>query len=201
LRKLAGLRERLDAPAEVVVALYESRDPYSRKIVIDRGNRDGMRAGGPVIDEVGVVGQVTRVFPLTSEVTLITDKEQSLPVQIVRNGLRAVAFGSSEPSSLELRFLPANADVEKGDEVVTSGLDGIYPVGMPVATVTRVDRDVKDQFARVLLRPVAGMSSSRMLLVLLVEPPPLLPPTEAARRSGPANQRSADRNNAKAARR
>ncbi len=181
LRKLAGLRERLDAPGQVVVALYESRDPFSHKIVIDRGSKEGMRAGGPVLDETGVVGQITRVFPMTSEVTLITDKEQSLPVQIVRNGLHAVAFGGSEPSTLELRFLPANADIENGDSVVTSGLDGVYPPGMAVATVTRVDRDVKDQFARVVLKPVAGMSKSRMLLVLLVESPPLVPPAETGR--------------------
>jgi rod shape-determining protein MreC len=182
LRNLAGVRGRLAVPAQVVTALYESRDPFSRKVVIDRGTKDGMRAGGPVIDETGVVGQVTRVFPLSSEVTLLTDKEQSIPVQIARNGLHAVAFGSAEPSSLELRFLPANVDIQSGDSVVTSGLDGVYPVGLPVATVTRVDRDVKDQFARVLLKPVAGLSRSRMLLVLLVEPPPVVPRAETERR-------------------
>jgi rod shape-determining protein MreC len=200
LRKLAGVRERVNIPAQVVVALYESRDAFSRKVVIDRGSKDGMKAGGPVIDEAGVVGQVTRVFPLTAEVTLLTDKEQSLPVQIARNGLRAVAFGGQEPSTLELRFLPANADVENGDSVVTSGLDGIYPPGMPVATVLHVDRDVKDQFARVILKPVAGMSRSRMLLVLLVDPPPLVPAAEGAR-SGSTGTVRGDRAAAKAARR
>ncbi len=198
LRKLSGVRERLDIPARTVTALYESRDPYSRKLVIDRGSRDGVLPGGPVLDEVGVVGQVTRVFPWTSEVTLLTDKEQSLPVQIARNGMRAVAFGGSEAGSLELRFLPANADVESGDSVVTSGLDGLYPMGLPVATVLRVDRDVKDQFARVVLRPLAGMSRSRMLLVLLVEPPPLAPAPEGGRRGAPAPARG-DRSAAKPA--
>jgi rod shape-determining protein MreC len=179
LRALVGLRSRLDVPAQVARALYESRDPFSQRIVIDRGSRDGMRAGGPVLDEQGVVGQVTRVFPFSSEVTLITDKEQSMPVQIARNGLHAIAFGSSEASSLELRFLPANVEIESGDAVVTSGLDGVYPPGLPVGTVTRVDRDVKDQFARVILKPVAGVGRSRLLLVLMVEPPP--PPPEAGR--------------------
>lgn len=185
LRRLAGLHERLAVPAQVVQALYESRDPFSHRIVIDRGSRDGMRAGGPVIDELGVVGQVTRVFPMSAEVTLITDKEQSLPVQIVRNGLHAVAFGGSEAATLELRFLPANVEIENGDAVVTSGLDGVYPPGLPVATVARIDRDVKDQFARVVLKPVAGVSKSRLLLVLLTEPPPL-PPADAAHRDNPA---------------
>ena len=145
------------------------------------------------------VGQVTRVFPFTSEVTLLTDKEQSLPVQIARNGLRAVAFGGQEPSTLELRFLPANADIVNGDSVVTSGLDGMYPAGMPVATVLLVDRDVKDQFAHVVLKPLAGMSRSRMLLVLLVEPPPLVPAAEGTRSGSVGNVRG-DRA-AKAARR
>ncbi len=199
LRELVGLRARVQAPSLVATALYESRDPFSRKIVIDRGSKDAIRPGGPVLDESGVVGQVTRVFPLTSEVTLLTDKEQSIPVQIARNGLHAVAFGGAEASTLELRFLPANADVQNGDSVVTSGLDGIYPAGMPVATVLRVVRDVKDQFARVVLTPAAGMSKSRLLLVLLVDPPPLIPAADTGRRSSPANVR-ADRMGAKAAR-
>lgn len=188
LRQLAGLKQHLAVPGQVVRALYESRDPFSHRIVIDRGSLDGMRAGGPVLDERGVVGQVTRVFPNSSEVTLVTDKEQSLPVQIARNGLHAIAFGSPEPYSLELRFLPANVEIEAGDAVVTSGLDGIYPAGLPVAVVTKVDRDVKDQFARVILKPVAGVSQSRLLLVLTVAPPPPLPP-DAAHRDAPGGTR------------
>lgn len=190
LRALAGVRQRIEVPSVLALALYESRDAYSRKIVIDRGSDAGVKPGGPVIDEAGVVGQVTRVFPLTAEVTLLTDQEESLPVQITRNGLRAVAFGGQEPSTLELRFLPANADVQSGDSVVTSGLDGVYPPGMPVATVLQVDRDLKDQFARVVLRPVAGMSRSPLLVVLLVDPPPLLPTVAAARRNAATNDHS-----------
>jgi len=199
LRKLAGLRERINPPSQLVTALYESRDPFSHKIVIDRGSKDGIRAGGPVIDETGVVGQVTRVFPMTAEVTLLTDKEQSLPVQIARNGLRAIAFGGSEAMTLELRFLPSNADVQSGDSVVTSGLDGMYPSDMPVGIVTRIDRDVKDQFARVILKPVAGMSKSRLLLVLIVEPPPLVPVTSG--RESVSNGNRGERVGNKAARR
>jgi rod shape-determining protein MreC len=192
LRRLGGLRERLALPAQVVKALYESRDPFSQRIVVDSGSRDGMRPGGPVLDELGVVGQVTRVFPVTSEVTLITDKEQSLPVQIARNGLHAVAFGGSEPATLELRFLPANVEIESGDAVQTSGLDGVYPAGLPVGTVTRIDRDSKDQFARVIVKPAAGLSRSRLLLVLMTEPPPLAAP-EAAHKDAPAGARPANK--------
>jgi rod shape-determining protein MreC len=173
LRSYGGLSERVTGPTRVVRVLFEARDPFSHRVVVDRGERDGMLLGSPVMDEQGVVGQVTRVFPAVSEVTLITDKGQSLPVQVVRNGLHAIAFGSSENGSLELRYLPANVDVDKGDLVVTSGLDGIYPVGVPVAQVSRVERDVKDQFARVVLRPTAGFGHNPALLVLLSKAPSL----------------------------
>jgi rod shape-determining protein MreC len=178
LRTFTGMASRGKVPTMVATSLYESRDPFSHKIVIDQGARAGVRAGCPVLDEAGVVGQVTRVFPFGSEVTLLTDKDQAIPVQVSRNGLHAIAFGGSESATLELRYLPANADVEKGDEIVASGLDGMYPVGMPVARVLRVERDVKDQFARVILEPAAGTTRSRHLLVLLVEAPPGVPALE-----------------------
>jgi rod shape-determining protein MreC len=184
LRVFAGMRERFAVPTMAAHILYESRDPFSHRVVVDRGTADGLRSGSPVVDEAGVVGQVTRVFPRSSEVTLVTDKDQSLPVQIVRNGLHAVAFGSSEAGSLELRFLPANVDVGNGDAVVTSGLDGVYPAGLPVATVQKVVHDVKDQFARVILKPVAGVSTSTNLLVLNVEPPALIPEPDEGRGAG-----------------
>ncbi len=169
LRQLAGLRERLGAAALTAQVLYEARDRFTSKIVLDRGAQDGVLVGGPVLDGIGVVGQVTRVFPLTAEVTLLTDKDQVLPVQIVRNGLRGVAYGGAGAGLLELRFMPVNADIVQGDEVVTSGLDGVYPPGLPVATVARVERNVKDQFARVLLAPSAGVHSHTQLLVLIVD--------------------------------
>ncbi|GAB4466383.1 MAG: rod shape-determining protein MreC [Burkholderiaceae bacterium] len=169
LRRLVGLRERLGAAAVVTQVLYESRDRFTSKIVLDRGAQDGIAAGSPVLDGAGVVGQVTRVFPLTAEVTLLTDKDQVIPVQILRNGLRGVAYGGADAGSLELRFMPANADIVQGDQVVTSGLDGVYPPGLPVASVTRVERNVKDQFARVVLAPSAGVHSYTQLLVLIVD--------------------------------
>jgi rod shape-determining protein MreC len=119
---------------------------------------------------VGVVGQVTRVFPGTAEVTLITDKDQTVPVQILRNGLRGVAYGGVEPGTLDLRFMASNADVIQGDVVVTSGLDGVYPPGLPVAVVALVERNVRDQFARIVLTPSAGVHSNAHLLVLMGKP-------------------------------
>jgi rod shape-determining protein MreC len=166
LRKLIGAVERLEVrviPAEV---MYYGRDPYAHKLFIDRGSTHGVRAGSPVTDEAGVVGQVTRVHALVSEVTLLTDRDQAVPVQVVRNGLRAVAFGGGASGSLELRFMAANADIQGNDRLVTSGIDGTYPAGLPVATVMRIERDAENAFARVVCRPAAGVDRGRFVLVL-----------------------------------
>ena len=180
LRKLLGARERLGNAAVLADVLYESRDRFARKLVINVGINDGVRAGSPVIDDGGVVGQITRAFNETSEVTLLTDKDQSIPVQILRNGLRGVAFGGAEPGTLDLRFMAANADVVNGDVATTSGIDGVYPSGLMVATVGRVERAAKDQFARIVMSPVGGIESNKHLLVLLVEPAKLAAPPAAA---------------------
>jgi rod shape-determining protein MreC len=190
LRKLLAARERARNNAILGTVLYESRDRFSHKLVLHVGTDDGVRAGSPVIDDVGVVGQVTRVFRNTSEVTLLTDKDQSIPIQIVRNGLRGVAFGGADPGTLDLRFMAANADVENGDVAVTSGLDGVYPVGLPVGKVITVERAAKDQFARIVLSPSAGVENHTYLLVLLIEPsalpaaPSPVQPEVSVRRGG-----------------
>lgn len=172
LRALLALKERQPAAGGAVRILHATRDPFVRRIVIDRGLTDKVTAGQPLIDHQGVIGQVTRVFPLISEVTLITDKEQAIPVQLVRSGLRSVAFGVGR-GLLELRFLPANADVEKGDLLVTSGLDGVYHAGLPVAEVISVERDAAYSFARILCKPVAGVES--FSTAMLLNPPPAVP--------------------------
>jgi rod shape-determining protein MreC len=166
LRRLIGAQVRLEVrviPAEV---MYNARDPYSHKLFIDRGATQGVRAGSPVTDEAGVVGQVTRVHPLVSEVTLLTDRDQAIPVQVMRNGLRAIAFGGGASGTLELRGMAANADIQNNDRLVTSGIDGTYPAGLPVATVTRIERDSENAYARVVCRPAAGVDRGRFVLVL-----------------------------------
>jgi rod shape-determining protein MreC len=192
LRKLLGAREKVGSGAVLAQALYESRDRFSRKLVLDAGAQAGIGAGSPVIDDTGVVGQVTRVFPLTAEVTLITDKDQAIPVQVLRNGLRGVAFGGVEPGTLDLRFMASNVDLVNGDMVVTSGIDGVYPPGLAVATVTRVDRTAKDQFARVVMAPAGGVHSHTHLLVLSLDrarfPPP---PAQERKRDGDARAKAA----------
>jgi rod shape-determining protein MreC len=181
LRRLIGAAERLEVRTTPAEILYAGRDPYSRKVFIDRGSQHGVKPGSPVADEAGVVGQVTRVHALASEVTLLTDPDQAIPVQVVRSGLRAVAFGGGTSGMLELRFMSANAEIQDGDRLVTSGIDGTYPPGLPVATVVRIERDAELSFVRVVCRPAAQVDRGRYVLVLSDETarPPRPAETEA----------------------
>jgi rod shape-determining protein MreC len=165
LRRLLSVKERQSAGGQVARILYSARDPFSRRVIVDKGQQDKVSAGLPVVDDAGIVGQVTRVYPFMSEVALITDKDQAIPVQIVRNGLRSVVFGLGD-GQLELRFMPANADVQKDDLLVTSGLDGIFLPGFPVARVVQVERDTAYSFARILCVPLAGVENFGEVMVL-----------------------------------
>src|SRR5262249_7691594 len=127
------------------------------------------------IDETGVVGQVTRVFPSMSEVTLLTDKDHAVPVKVERSGVRSVVFGSGAGRPPELRFMAPNADIKTGDKLVTSGIDGTYPAGLAVGQVEAVDRETGQMFARITVRPLAGADRSSYLLVLGQEAPPPRP--------------------------
>lgn len=165
LRKLLDIKGRQKTNGQVAQIIYAARDPFSRRVIVDKGQQDRIIAGQPVVDDAGVVGQVTRVFPFVSEITLITDKDQAVPVQIVRNGLRSVVFGLGN-GQLELRYMPANADVQNGDVVVTSGLDGIFLPGLPVAKVAHIERDSSYSFARIYCEPVAGVENFGDVMVL-----------------------------------
>lgn len=187
LRKLLALRERIATPAQPAQVLYDAADPYTRRIVVDIGLAQGVAAGSPVIDEQGVLGQVTRVYPTVSEVTLITDRDQAIPVLNTRTGVRGIAFGDgmANSSALELRFMAANADVQPGDLLTTSGVDGVYPPGLPVARVAKVDRRVDSAFARVSCAPVGLVSGSVHVMVLApvtaqIPPRPAPEPAPAA---------------------
>lgn len=169
LRKLLAATERLPVKSVMSEILYDARDAFTRKVVVDRGLQHGVVPGQPVIDDAGVVGQITRVFPFTSEVTLLTDKDQAIPVQVVRSGLRSIAYGQGHSGALDLRFMPANADVKNGDVLVTSGIDGVYPAGLAVAKVVQVESKSSDAFARIVCQPVAGIDRNRQLLILLTE--------------------------------
>jgi rod shape-determining protein MreC len=167
LRKLMGAREHVPVKSMMSEILYDARDPSTRKLVLDRGIRQGVSLGLPVIDNAGVVGQVTRVFPFTSEVTLLTDKEQAIPVQVLRNGLRSVAYGRGQSGLLDLRFMAPNADIQVGDVLITSGMDGVYPAGLAVAKVVQVESSAAGAFGRVVCQPLAGIDRNRQLLILM----------------------------------
>ena len=167
LRKLLHASERGDLSLQLGEIVYAKRDPFTRKVVVDRGSQHGATAGQAVIDESGLVGQVTRVLPLASEVTLITDKNHAVPVQNLRTGARSVVFGVGRDDILELRFMPVNADIQVGDTLVTSGIDGLYPAGFPVATVAAVDRSATNAFARIECAPSAGVNRGSLVLLVL----------------------------------
>jgi rod shape-determining protein MreC len=171
LRRLMDAREHLPVRSMMSEILYDARDPSTRRVVLDRGSQQGVKLGLPVIDNAGVVGQVTRVFPFTSEVTLLTDKEQAIPVQVLRNGLRSVAYGRGQSGQLDLRFVAPNADIVVGDVLVTSGLDGMYPAGLAVAKVTQVESVAQGAFGRVVCQPLAGIDRHRQLLVVMSDQP------------------------------
>jgi len=181
LRKLLDAREKLPVKSILGEILYEARDPHTRKVILDRGSQHGVELGQPVIDDLGVVGQVTRIFPLTSEVTLLTDKNQAIPVQIVRNGLRSVVSGRGQPNYMDMS-MTANADVKAGDLLVTSGIDGVYPAGLAVAKVVQVESKAVATFETILCTPSAGIDSNKQLLILLVSANELpLPDSEEVR--------------------
>ena len=169
LRQLLSLRERVAAPSQAAQVLYDAADPYTRKVIIDKGLTAGLKAGSPVMDESGVLGQVTRVYPYVSEVTLVTDRDQAIPVLNTRTGVRGVAYGDGALSSsaMELRYMPANADVQVGDLLTTSGVDALYPPGLPVAQVERVERRSDSAFARVYCKPMAQTGATAHVMVLM----------------------------------
>ena len=168
LRQLLKLKETLTTPAQAAEVLYDAADPYSRKVIIDKGSLQGIALGSPVIDESGVVGQVIRVYPLTSEVAMIIDREQTTPVLNTRTGARSVAYGnpSTHGDVLELRFISGNADVLAGDLLTTSGVDGVYPAGLLVAKIEKVERRADSAFAKIYCTPQANVSGVKHVMVL-----------------------------------
>ena len=193
LRQLLGLRERVSTPSLTAQVLYDAADPYTRKVIIDRGLTTGVVAGSPVLDEAGVLGQVTRVYPLVSEVTLVTDRDQAIPVLNIRTGARGVAFGDPalRANGLELRFMAANADVQVGDLLTTSGVDGVYPPGLPVAKVSKVDRRADSAFARISCLPLALVAGVGHVMVLQPLATQIAPRPTAEQPPGPARKGAA----------
>jgi rod shape-determining protein MreC len=166
LRQLLDARSALAQDAVMAEVVSIMGDPFTQRLVVDKGSSKGIQGGQPVVDDIGVVGQVTKVFPLSSEVTLLTDQSQAVPVQVRRNSLRAVVFGHGQDGMLDLPYQPVSVDIQAGDELVTSGIDGVYPPGLPVAVVAKVERAADSTFAKIACRPSAGVNRHRQILIL-----------------------------------
>jgi rod shape-determining protein MreC len=184
LRELLAVQQRANYPTLLAEIAHVERDVFRRKLYLDKGERAGVQAGQVVMDDAGVVGQITRVYPGLSEVTLITDKDHAVPVQVLRNGLRTVVFGSGDTTRLVLRYVPNGADIQQGDVLVTSGIDGTYPSGLPVARVEQIEHDPAYPFARIYCSPVAGVNRQRQLLILTGLPPKAEEPPVAQPETG-----------------
>lgn len=174
---------------------HTGRDPFTSVVVVNRGSRHSIKAGQAVVDSKGVIGQVTRVYPFSSEVTLITDKDLSIPIQIERNQLRAIAFGEGN-NTLDIPYLPTNVDIKEGDLLVTSGIDGIYPAGLAVATVSKIQQNPNSPFAKIICTPIAEVTNHLQLLLLELpqekeaELPPEPAPTPSVKAEGKSNNAS-----------
>ncbi len=166
LHSLLEVPQRVDYQMQVAQIAYVERDVFKRKIFVNKGAQANVQLGQVVMDDAGIVGQITRVYPWLSEVTLVTDKDHAVPVQILRNGIRAVVFGSGDINVLALRYMPVSSDILEGDVLVTSGIDGTYPAGLPVAKVIKIERDPAYPFARIVCVPMAGVDRSRHLLIV-----------------------------------
>jgi rod shape-determining protein MreC len=166
MRVLLAAQAALKESSVAAEIMHVGRDPFTRKVLINRGQNHKILPGMAVVDAAGVIGQVTRVYPLSSEVTLITDTSLAMPVQIERNGLRAIAFGHGRDSTVDLPYLPANVDIKRGDRLVTSGIDGVYPAGLAVATVTHIVSAADTPFARIVCEPAGGVENHRQVLVV-----------------------------------
>ena len=194
LRALLATEQRIGPAAIAAEVLYSGRDPFTQKLFVDKGEAAGVLPGEAVIDEVGVVGQVTRVFPSMSEVTLVTDKDHAVPVRVERSGVRSVMYGAGTGRLPELRFLSPNAEIKPGDRLVTSGIDGTYPPGLAVAQVVSVERETGQMFARVTCQPLAGVERSSLVLILgqaaVLAPRPEEPADATAPRKGKSRRRA-----------
>ena len=195
LRALLSLSPRLTTKGTPAQVVYETQDAYNRRVVIDKGELGGIKAGSPVMDESGVLGQVTRVFPMSAEVTLLTDREQAIPVLNPRTGTRAVAYGDPTTAfggGIELRFMPSNADIQEGDLLTTSGVDGVYAPGLPIARIVKIERRADSPFSRVYCEPLAQMYGTQFVMVIDPLPEDALPPrattpTDPKKSDGPAS--------------
>jgi rod shape-determining protein MreC len=169
LRKLIGIKEQARFKILIAQILYSPSNPMSQRVVIDRGASDNISLGQAVSDHQGIVGQVVRVMENKSEVTLLDDRDMVIPIQVARNGLRGALHGNGRGRPLELRHMAAVSDLQVGDVLMTSGIDGIYPPGFAVATIDKIERNVDKNFAYVYCSPVGGVNRFRHVMILFYD--------------------------------
>lgn len=174
LRALLQLQSRPGQRTVRAALLYRGHDWFAQRITLDQGATAGLRSGLPVVDASGLVGQIQRVYPGSSEVTLVSSPEQLTPVFVERTGQRGLAAGSGQ-GRLVLRYMPTQTDIRPGDRLLTSGIDRLYPAGIPVARVSRVSRSQANPYLRVECLPMAGLDRSRAVLVVVAEPQVIRP--------------------------
>lgn len=170
LRRLLSVADMVIQPSVAVEVLYEPPNAFTRTLVFDKGRNSGILPGMPVIDEGGVVGQIVRVTPYTSEAALLTDDKVSIPVQVLRNGLRLIAFGGHPGGKVEVRYLTSDTDIEAGDVLITSGVGGLFPAGLSVARVDEIESDNASGFSKAVATPLSHPERYRHFLVLRVAP-------------------------------
>lgn len=167
LRRLLGIRNSVHIPSVAVQILYAAANPLHQTLVLTKGEKDGIAPGMPVIGEGGVVGQIQRVTATTSEASLITDERIMLPAIVLRNGLRVVVYGSGRPGRIEVRYLAQGADIKEGDQLVTSGIGGVYPAGLALGRVSKIENNSAQGFVSAVVEPAAHPEQYLHFLVLL----------------------------------
>jgi len=178
LRQLLGAVQRIETKAIIAEILYFPRDPFNHKATLNKGSQHGIQPGQIVVDDKGVIGQITQTYLWSSELTLITDNGHAVPTQTVRSGLRSIVTGTGKNGELDVRYLSINSDIQLEDLLVTSGIDGVYPPGLPVAEIVMVERNPANPFAKITSQPIAGVDQNRQVLILSFMPPALETPPE-----------------------
>ncbi|WP_281994024.1 rod shape-determining protein MreC [Polynucleobacter sp. SHI2] len=180
MRKLLSLQQKSKVKSLAAEVIFSPLSPSSQRIIINRGSADGVISGMPIASEAGIMGQIVRVFENSSEAALLEDRDFAIPVLVERNGLRTVLFGVGRGEPLELRYVNNLADLDVGDHLITSGIDGTYPAGMPVAMISKIDRSSDNSGAIIACKPLAKLHHHRHLSILLYQPTTIAPsPTES----------------------
>lgn len=170
LRNLLDLQKKVAFKTVPVEILFNPPNPISQRVVINRGESQGLRLGSPIANDMGILGQVVRLFDNSAEVSLLEDRDFAVPVLVARNGLRAAVIGSGRGQLLQLRYLPVASDLEVGDILLTSGVDGVYPPGFAVAVITKIERNLDQNSANVFCSPIAQVNRHLQALALIYDP-------------------------------